>query len=103
MLNDLSGQVAYCYRRAGECKKFAELATSPSDKAFYSDRERCWLLLALSSELQDTADLFARELQIWRRHRRGLGSNCPDCVAPTEVCWSTILVCTNCRRVVENQ
>jgi hypothetical protein len=103
VLNNLSEQVGYCYRRAGECRELAEVATSPGDKAFYSERERNWLVLARSYDLQDSAGLFTRELRIWKRHRSGLGSNCPDCAAPTETCWSTILVCTNCRRVVENQ
>jgi hypothetical protein len=53
MLKSLREQVALCYRRAGECKELAELATSPNDKAFYLERERGWLLLARSYELDD--------------------------------------------------
>ena len=67
MLNNLSEQVGYCYRRAGECRELAEVATSPGDKAFYSERERNWLVLARSYDLQDSAGLFTRELRIWKR------------------------------------
>src|SRR5690242_14543896 len=98
MLNNLDEKVAYCYRRAGECKELADLAAAPNDKAFYIEREQGWLLLARSYELQNRSALFAKE------HHRRLGSGrvlaCPDCKALTQLCW-TMFVCTNCRRVVE--
>jgi hypothetical protein len=101
VLNNLSEQVGYCYRRASECRELAELTTSPSDKAFYIERERGWLLLAHSYDLQERTDLFTNELPSRERDRNELAPNCPDCASPTQVCWSTIFVCTNCRRVVE--
>jgi hypothetical protein len=70
--------VGYCYRRAGECKELAELATSPSDKAFYMEREQGWLLLARSYELQDRSALFAKEHQCGRQRSR-LPRSCPCC------------------------
>ena len=71
MLDNLSEQIRYCYRRAGECRELAELATSPSDIAFYIEREEGWLLLARSYELQDRTALFAKELDRRKRHRSG--------------------------------
>jgi hypothetical protein len=40
MLNNLSEQVAYCYRGAGECRELAALARTPIDKTFYTEREQ---------------------------------------------------------------
>src|SRR3954451_9466860 len=103
MLNNLSEQVSYCYRRAGECRHLAELATGPSDKAFYTEREQSWLLLARSYELQERTGLFVNELYRSNQPRSVLAPSCPSCAAPTQVCCSTLLVCINCRRVVEDQ
>jgi len=101
VLNNLSEQIAYCHRRAGECRELAALAISPSDKAFYIEREEGWLLLARSCDLHERTSLFAQELQRRQRHRSGRAHYCPSCAAPTQVCWSALSVCTNCRRVVE--
>ena len=103
VLNKLSEQVRCCYRRAGECRELAELTTTPIDQAFYLDREQSWLLLARSYELQDRTGLFVDELQRRGRLRRGLTPICPDCEAPKVVCSSTVTVCTNCRRVLEDR
>jgi len=101
VLNNLSEQVGYCYRRASECRELAELTTSPSDKAFYIERERGWLLLAHSYGLQERTNLFTNELPSREWRRNALAPSCPSCATPTQVCWSTLFVCTNCRRVVE--
>jgi hypothetical protein len=104
VLNNLSEQVGYCYRRSGECRELAELATSSIDKAFYIEREEGWLLLARSYELQQKAGLFVGELKRPERPRSAHGPRCPGCASPTTVCCSTIFfVCTNCGRVVERQ
>jgi hypothetical protein len=101
MLNNLSEQVAYCYRRAGECRELAALATTLIDKTFYTEREQGWLLLARSYEFSDRAGLVIDEL--YRRGRKhAQPGSCPACAAPTRVC-STMLVCTNCARVVEDR
>jgi hypothetical protein len=101
VLSTLSEQVTYCFRRAGECRELAELATSPSDKTFYIEREQSWLVLARSYELQDRTGLFVKEVYRSPQRRSEPAPTCPGCAAPTMVCWSTIFVCTNCRRVVE--
>jgi hypothetical protein len=104
VLNNLSERIAYCYRRAGECRELAEISTSPSDKVLYLERERGWLLLARSYQLSDSAGSFVNELRS-RLQFRGIATpTCPGCAVPTrQVCWSTIFVCTNCRRVVEDK
>jgi hypothetical protein len=102
MLSNLSEQIAYCYRRAGECKELATLATSPADKDFYLEREQGWLLLARSYEFSDRAGLFINEVQHMRKRDRSHTAICPACAAPTQVC-SMMLVCTNCQRVVEDR
>jgi hypothetical protein len=103
VLNNLSEQVGYCHRRAGECRELVKLATSPSDKTLYIEREQNWLMLARSYELQERTALFAKELPRPGRYRSGAAPSCPSCMAPTRICWSTILVCTNCGCVVEDQ
>ena len=98
MLNNVSEQVAYCYRRAGECRELAALATNPTDKTFHTEREQGWLRLARSYELSERVGLVVNE--IYRRGRsRARAASCPACAAPTRVC-STMFVCTNCARIV---
>jgi hypothetical protein len=104
VLNNLSEQIRHCYRRAGECRELAELATRPSDKAFDTEREHCWLLLARSYDLQERSGLFARErLRRRKRDPNGQAPTCAVCTAPTRVSGFSIFVCTNCGRVVEDQ
>ena len=104
MLNNLSEQIRYCYCRAGECRELAELASSPSDQAFYAEREQGWLLLARSYDLQERSGLFARErLRRRKRDPNGELPTCAVCDAPTRVSGFSIFVCTNCGRVVEDQ
>src|SRR3954470_7350254 len=62
-------------------------ATSPSDKAFYIEREQNWLLLARSYELHERTALFAKELPRPGRHRSGPAPSCPSCMTPTRICW----------------
>jgi len=63
MLNDLSEQVAHCYRRAAECKERAEASADLSDRAFYRDRESAWLTLARSFELSERIGRVLNERQ----------------------------------------
>jgi tRNA(Ile2) C34 agmatinyltransferase TiaS len=103
MLINLSEKIAYYYRRAGDCRELSASATSPNDKAFHSERERSWFLLARSYEMSDQFGLFAEELHSRNRHPRELAPSCPYCAASTQVDSSTIFVCTNCGRIIEEQ
>jgi hypothetical protein len=58
-------------------------------------------MLARSYELQERTGLFVKELYRSKQHRSVPAPSCPNCAAPTQVCWSTLLVCTNCGRVIE--
>jgi hypothetical protein len=100
MLNNLRVHVADCYRRAVECRKLAALTDNPGSKTLYAARELGWVLLARSYELCDRSGLVVDELSKGGRSPRTF--TCAACAARTLVC-STIFVCTNCRRVIEDR
>jgi len=67
MLHGLSEQIAYCYRRAAECRELAVSASSESDRNFYTGREQAWVRLANSYELSERVTRVTNEFQ--RRSR----------------------------------
>jgi hypothetical protein len=102
MLTNLSEQLAFCYRRAGECWELAALVESPTDKAFYVERERGWFLLAQSYQLQERTGLAVKELSR-RELPRGVTETrpCPACKQVTPVHYGTMFVCTSCHLIFE--
>ena len=67
MLNDLSEQVAECYRRAAECKELAERSNGSEDRQLYLEREAGWLALAGRLQLSYSVGTFLQELERKRR------------------------------------
>jgi hypothetical protein len=111
MLYDLTEQIALCYLRAAECRDLA--ASHEVDREFYLDREKAWLKLARSFEFSER---ICRVLN--GRQRQGLRNwaptisalkvpNCPACSiamliqVPAMTSQRTLLLCPNCRRLVE--
>jgi hypothetical protein len=70
VLNDLSKQVAHCYRRAAECKELAMLAVGATGQQLYLEREQAWLALARSYEFSERLSQMIKEIQ--RRQRRSM-------------------------------
>jgi hypothetical protein len=124
VLNDLSKQVAHCYRRAAECKELAALAGSRIDRQSYLDREQAWLVLARSYESSERLGQMINEME--RQQRRGVSPTrnvstspklptCPACniemlfqgshprmfVQPTTSVGRGYFLCPNCRRLTE--
>jgi hypothetical protein len=56
-------QIAYCYRRAAECREIA-LRYCAIDREHYFRREQAWLKLARSYESQQRVDLRLTELEL---------------------------------------
>jgi len=98
MLNNVSEQVAYCYRRAGECRELAALATNPIDKTFHTERELGWLRLARSYELSERAGLVVNELYRRGRSRARCKLSCL-CCSNSGLLYNVCLheLCTCCR------
>lgn len=88
MLKNLRAEIADCYRRAAECKEFAERCNSPEDRQLYLEREIGWLALARRLQLSDSVGTFLQELEEKRRRtwprKRAISimlklPNCPAC------------------------
>jgi hypothetical protein len=56
-------QIAYCYRRAAECRELA-LRYCAVDREHYFRREQAWLKLARTYESQQRADRRLTELEL---------------------------------------
>jgi hypothetical protein len=56
-------QIAYCYRRAAECRELARRCCA-IDQEHYFQREQAWLKLARSYESQQRADRRLTELEL---------------------------------------
>lgn len=56
-------QIAYCYRRAAECRELA-VRYCANDREHYFRREQAWLKLARSYESQQRVDRRLMELEL---------------------------------------
>lgn len=56
-------QIAYCHRRAAECRKLA-VRYCANDREYYFQREQAWLKLARSYEFQQRIDRRLTELEL---------------------------------------
>jgi hypothetical protein len=99
MLSGLSPDAADCYRRAAECQELARLATNDTDRGFYLEREKDWLLLAQTHQLAEGFDLAIEEID--RQRGVTLTPACPACKKETPVHYRTLFVCTNCKLIFE--
>ena len=122
MLIGVSKQIAHCFFRAARCNERAALAISVADREFCLEREKAWLALARSYELQERLCRVVNE----RQRRRGRGglptrivpvANCPSCdiemlfqgsqpvsrifLPTTMVSERVFFHCPNCARLVE--
>jgi hypothetical protein len=55
MLNNLSSEIAECYRHAEDCARRAQSERDPGLRQDFLDMERRWLALARSYELTERA------------------------------------------------
>jgi hypothetical protein len=69
MLQKVSEEIAYCHRRASECRAKAEASVNDASRQEYFDLENRWLTLARSYELSERLTDFTREFERRRRHR----------------------------------
>jgi hypothetical protein len=58
MLQNLSGEIRECLRRAEECRRLAEAALIESTKTDYLEMEQRWLNLARSYEFSERLSRF---------------------------------------------
>jgi hypothetical protein len=82
MLNNASKQVAYCYRRAAECRELAE--RREAEREFHLEREHAWLTLARSFEFSERVGQALNETQQQKLRNWPLaqcGSTPPECPA----------------------
>jgi len=56
-------QIAYCYRRAAECRELAVRYASAIDREYYVEREQAWLRLARNYESRQRLDRRMTELE----------------------------------------
>jgi hypothetical protein len=103
MLYDLTEQIALCYFAAGH----------EVGREFYLDREKAWLKLARSFEFSERISqvLKGRQPQGLRNWAPTISAlkvpNCPTCSiamlvqVPAMTSQRTLLLCPNCRRLVE--
>jgi hypothetical protein len=68
MLENLSEEIAECYRRAAEAREWAMRAHDPALKQDFLDMERRWMSLAHSWEFTQRLSDFAAEA---KRHGQG--------------------------------
>jgi len=82
MLNNVSKQVAHCYRRAAECRELAK--RHEAEREFYLEREQAWLTLARSFEFSERVARAINERQQQKLRNRAAaayGSTPPECPA----------------------
>jgi hypothetical protein len=67
MLQDLSLDIRECYLQAEQCRRWAEVAPTQSEKADFLDMERRWLALAHSYEFAERLSDFSLRMREQRR------------------------------------
>jgi hypothetical protein len=69
MLQNLSEEIRECYLRAEQCKRLAEAASTPNEKADYLAMERRWLSMAQSYEFVERLSDFTEPFRRRRGHK----------------------------------
>jgi hypothetical protein len=67
MLQNLSKDIRECYLQAEQCRRWAEIAPTQSEKADFLDMERRWLSLAHSYEFAEWLSDFSLRMRKQRR------------------------------------